>query len=124
MGLLTAVVLGALRLMLAAHPVTALRWPTKAIAACGALLAATGYLALSGGNVATERAFIMVAVALGALMIGRRAISLRAVAVAATLVLLLRPEALMGPGFQMSFAATTALVAVFGWMRRQQLICQ
>lgn len=117
MGLLSAVVLGALRLLLAAHPVTALRWPTKGIAACGALVAATGYLALSGGNVATERAYIMVAVALGALMIGRRAISLRAVAVAATLVLILRPEALMGPGFQMSFAATTALVAVFGWLR-------
>ena len=32
-------------------------------------------------------------------------------------MLTLRPEALMGPGFQMSFAATTALVAVFGWMR-------
>ena len=121
MGLLTAVVFGALRLLLAAHPYTALRWPTKAIAASGALIAATGYLALSGGNVATERAFIMVAVALGALMIGRRAISLRAVAVAATIVLVLRPEALMGPGFQMSFAATTALVAVFGWLRNIEM---
>ncbi|MDD9721372.1 ComEC/Rec2 family competence protein [Sulfitobacter sp. PR48] len=117
MGLLSAVVLGALRLLLAAHPVTALRWPAKGIAAGGALIAAAGYLALSGGNVATERAFIMVGVALGALMIGRRALSLRAVAIAATLVLILRPEALTGPGFQMSFAATTALVAVFGWLR-------
>ena len=117
MGLLTAVVFGALRVLLAAHPRIALHWPTKGIAAGGALIAATGYLALSGGNVATERAFVMVAVALGALMIGRRAISLRAVAVAAIIVLCLRPEALMGPGFQMSFAATTALVAVFGWLR-------
>ncbi len=117
MGLLTAVVFGTLRVLLAAHPVTALRWPTKGIAAVGALIAAMGYLALSGGNVATQRAFIMVAVALAALIIGRRALSLRAVAVAATIVLMLRPEALMGPGFQMSFAATTALVAVFGWLR-------
>lgn len=117
MGLLSAVVFGALRLILAAIPHTALNWPTKGIAAGGALIAAAGYLALSGGNVATERAFIMVAVALGALMLGRRALSLRAVAIAATIVLVLRPEALMGPGFQMSFAATTALVAVFGWLR-------
>ncbi|MFD2738664.1 ComEC/Rec2 family competence protein [Sulfitobacter aestuarii] len=117
MGLLSALVFGALRLLLALHPVTALYWPTRQIAAAGALLAALGYLALSGGNVATQRAFIMVAVALGALMIGRRALSIRAVAVAASIVLLLRPEALMGPGFQMSFAATTALVAVFGWLR-------
>ena len=121
MGLVTAVVFGALRLLLVAIPRVALGWPTKGIAACGALIAATGYLALSGGNVATERAFVMVAVALGALMIGRRAISLRAVAVAAIIVLVLRPEALMGPGFQMSFAATTALVAVFGWLRTIEL---
>jgi competence protein ComEC len=121
MGLLSAVVFGALRLALSLVPWVALRWPTRSIAAAGALLAASGYLALSGGNVATERAFIMVAVALGALMLGRRALSLRAVAIAATLVLALRPEALMGPGFQMSFAATTALVAVFGWLREADL---
>lgn len=116
MGLLSAFVFAVLRVLLAAHPRIALHWPTKGIAACGALLAACGYLALSGGNVATQRAFIMVAVALGALIIGRRALSLRAVAVAACIVLVLRPEALLGPGFQMSFAATTALVAVFGWL--------
>ena len=117
MGLLSGVVFAAIRLLLALHPISATHWPSRSIAAATALVAATGYLALSGGNVATERAYIMVAVALCALMIGRRAISLRAVAVAATLVLALRPEALMGPGFQMSFAATTALVGVFGWIR-------
>lgn len=117
MGLLTAVVFGALRIGLAAIPYVALRWPTRGIAAVGALIAAAGYLALSGGNVATQRAFIMVAVALAALMLGRRALSLRAVAVAATIVLVLRPEVLLSPGFQMSFAATTALVAVFSWLR-------
>ncbi|MEX3315186.1 ComEC/Rec2 family competence protein [Sulfitobacter sp. PS-8MA] len=117
MGLLSGVVFAAIRLLLALHPYTATHLPSRSIAAASALLAATGYLALSGGNVATERAYIMVAVALCALMIGRRAISLRAVAVAATIVLALRPEALLGPGFQMSFAATTGLVAVFGWIR-------
>lgn len=94
-----------------------LRLPTKKIAAVGALVAAAGYLALSGGNVATERAFVMVAVMLLAVLADRRALSLRAVALAACIILVLRPEALMGPGFQMSFAATTALVAVFGALR-------
>ncbi len=70
---------------------------------------------------ATERAFVMVAVVLVAVMVDRRALTLRAVAMAALIVLALRPEALMGPGFQMSFAATTALVAVFGWMRDRAL---
>ncbi|MEP3440473.1 MAG: ComEC/Rec2 family competence protein [Sulfitobacter sp.] len=117
MGLMSGVVFATLRIAIALVPPLALRVPVRSIAAVGALIAAAIYLALSGGNVATQRAFVMVAVALCALMINRRAISLRGVAIAAIIVLVLRPEALMGPGFQMSFAATTALVAVFGWMR-------
>ncbi len=117
MGLLAGFVFGVLRLTLAAVPALALRAPIKKLSAIGALMAAAGYLLLSGGNVATERAFVMVAVVLGAVLVDRRAFSLRAVAMAALIVLALRPEALLGPGFQMSFAATTALVAVFGWLR-------
>ncbi|MEM8656097.1 MAG: ComEC/Rec2 family competence protein [Pseudomonadota bacterium] len=117
MGLLSGFVFGLLRLIFALVPFVALHWPARKLAAIGALLAATVYLDLSGGNVATERAFVMVAVALCAVLVNRRALSLRAVAMAALIVLTLRPEALMGPGFQMSFAATTALVAVFGWIR-------
>ena len=60
----------------------------------------------------------MVAVMLVAVLIDRRALTLRAVAMAATIVLIIQPEALVGPGFQMSFAATTALVLFFGQMRR------
>ena len=117
MGLLAGFVFAAARLALAALPGVALCWPVKKIAAGLAILAGAGYLGLSGGNVATERAFVMVAVMLVAVILDRRAISLRAVAVAAIIVLCLRPEALLGPGFQMSFAATVALVAVFGWLR-------
>ncbi|WP_323764960.1 ComEC/Rec2 family competence protein [Marinovum sp.] len=117
MGLLASFVFGAVRLALVMVPPLALRVPVRKIAAVTALLSSAGYLALSGGNVATERAFVMVAVALVAILLDRRAISLRAVAVAAMIVLILRPEALLGPGFQMSFAATTALVAVFSRLR-------
>ncbi len=121
MGLLAGFIFAVVRLGLAAVPPLGLRVPGKKIAAVIALVFAAGYLALSGGNVATERAFVMVAVALLAVMADRRAISLRAVGLAATIILILRPEALLGPGFQMSFAATTALVAVFGWMRDAKL---
>ncbi|WP_425039179.1 ComEC/Rec2 family competence protein [Primorskyibacter sp. S187A] len=112
MGLLTGFVFATLRFALALLPM-ALLWPTRKIAAAGALAVGAVYLALSGGNIATERAFIMVAVAFSAILLDRRAISLRSVAVAAIIVLVMRPEALLGPGFQMSFAATTALVAIF-----------
>lgn len=117
MGLLTGFVFVACRIGLSAVPSLALRVPVRKVAAVCALSAAIIYLMLSGGNVATERAFVMVSVMFGAVLIDRRAISLRAVAVAALIVLILRPESLLSPGFQMSFAATTALVAVFGELR-------
>jgi competence protein ComEC len=96
MRLLTGFTFTLLRLAVLCLPWSARHWPAKKIAACSAILAGVFYLALSGGNVATERAF-----------------SLRSDSVAATLVLLLRPSALLGPGFQMSFAATLALITVY-----------
>ena len=116
MGLLSAFVFAFVRLSLLLTPI-GLRWPVKKIAAASALVVAAGYLALSGGNVATERAFVMVAVMLVAILFDRRALSLRAVALAALIILVRNPEALLGSGFQMSFAATTALVAIFGAIR-------
>lgn len=120
MGLLTGFVFGLLRLVMAMVPAFALRAPTRKLAALGALAAGAFYLVLSGGNVATERAFIMVAVMLVAVLLDRRAISLRSVAMAATLILLLRPEALVQAGFQMSFAATVALVTAFQWLTQER----
>lgn len=122
MGLMTGAVFYALRLMLALIPGAALRWPIKKLAAAGALAAGLFYFALSGWAVSTERAFIMVAVMLAAILIDRQAISLRAVALAALILLALRPEVLPEPGFQMSFAATTALVAVFTTLRRLRVM--
>jgi len=113
MGLLAALTFAVVRLAIAAAPGAALRFPSKKIAAVAALLAGAAYLVLSGASVATQRAFVMAAAALVAVMLDRPAISLRALAAAATLILLIRPESLLNAGFQMSFAATTALVAVY-----------
>lgn len=117
MALLTAFVFGAVRSALALVPPLALRVPGKKVAAVVALGAATFYLALSGGAVATVRAWVMVAVMLVAVLADRRALSLRSVAMAAAIILALTPEALVDPGFQMSFAATVALIAGFGALR-------
>lgn len=117
MGLLTGFVFMAVRRVLVLSNRIALYWPVKSLAAGAALAVASVYLALSGWSIATERAFVMVAVALVAAMALRRALTLRAVALAAIVVLGLRPEALLSPGFQMSFAATLALVWVFGLLK-------
>lgn len=117
MGLLTGFVFLLVRHGLALWPRLALRIPVKKVGALAALAAGFAYLFLSGGNVATQRAFIMAAVVLVAVLLDRPAFSLRAVALAALLVLLMRPESLAEAGFQMSFAATTALVGVFEMLR-------
>lgn len=114
MGLLAAFVFGLIRYGLALVPPIALRINTKKVGASVALVAAAMYFAIAGRDVPTERSFIMVAVMLVAVMMDRRALTLRSVALAAMVVLVLRPESLINPGFQMSFAATVALVAVFG----------
>ncbi len=113
MGLVSGLVVALVRLVLAALPGPALRWPVKEIAALCGIAAAAAYLALAGAGVATQRAFVMVAVVLAGVVMRRRALTLRAVAVAALVVLVLRPVSLVEPGFQMSFAATAALVGVF-----------
>jgi len=70
--------------------------------------------------VVTERVFIMALVAFAALLFEKRVLSVRSVVAAEFIVLVLRPEALLEPGFQMSFAATLALVTVFSvWQARE-----
>lgn len=114
MGMLAGFVFGALRSGLALAGPFALIWPTKKIAAAVALIASAAYLWVSGGDIATQRAFLMTAVMLVAILLDRRALSLHTVALAAILLLFLWPEALTGPGFQMSFAATVALILMAG----------
>ncbi|MDO5646956.1 ComEC/Rec2 family competence protein [Paracoccus sp. (in: a-proteobacteria)] len=120
MSMLAGFVYTALRLVLvlAQGLGAAPRIAVHKIAAGGALFASACYLWLSGGGVATERSFIMVAVMLAAILVDRRAISLRTIAVAAVVVLIYSPESVTTPGFQMSFAATVALILSAGpWAR-------
>ena len=120
LGLVAGLVFFSVRLGLALVPPLALRLPVKRIAASCALLAALGYMLLVGAPVSTQRAFLMTALVLLAVMTDRDPISLRLVAIAALTILVFRPEALMGASFQMSFAAVTALVAAYEAARRHR----
>lgn len=101
------------RALLALSPYLALHHPIKKWAAAMALLGAVAYTLLSGAGLPTLRALVMISLALLAVLLDRRAITLRSVAWAALALLVLWPESLLDPGFQMSFAAVTALVAAF-----------
>lgn len=109
-----------IRALLAAVPVLALNWPIKKWAAGAALAAASFYLVISGAAPPSVRAFVMFAVAMCAVLLDRPALSMRSLALAAAILLLLRPESIAEAGFQMSFAAVAALVAVAEWAQRRR----
>ncbi|MGY6533208.1 ComEC/Rec2 family competence protein [Glycocaulis sp.] len=101
----------------AIEPVARAMDPRKP-AALIALAAALGYLILSGAAVSTQRAFVMAAVMFAAILLERRAVSFQSLALAALIILILTPESVVAAGFQMSFAATAALIAVYeAWQR-------
>jgi competence protein ComEC len=112
MAVVAGVVFFAVRALLALMPGLTVSFPIKKWSAAAALAAAAFYLLLSGAEVATQRSFFMTAVVLIAIMVDRRAVTFRTLAVAAMMVLTFAPEALVHPSFQMSFAATLGLVAL------------
>ncbi|MEN9895256.1 MAG: hypothetical protein RIR97_1108, partial [Pseudomonadota bacterium] len=111
MALASGIFFVGLRSLLSLSPGLAHRINVKKIAAAGALVGLIAYFLISGSAVSAERAFIMMAVILIAVFLDRPAISLRNVALSAVLILIVSPSAVLGPSFQMSFAATLALVS-------------
>ncbi len=101
------------RALLALIPWIALRWPLKAIAAGAAAAAGIGYTVLAGAQVPTVRSCIGTVIVLLGVIMGREALSLRLLAAGGFVIMAVRPEALLGPSFQLTFAAVTGLVALF-----------
>ncbi|WP_088342504.1 MULTISPECIES: ComEC/Rec2 family competence protein [Rhodomicrobium] len=116
-GLHMALTAGAMfwliRALLALFPAIALRFPIKIWAAVGALIVASLYLAISGSAVTAVRSYIMIAIIFIAVILNRPAISQRNLAFSALLILIVLPQSLTDAGFQMSFAATAALIAFY-----------
>jgi competence protein ComEC len=113
MALVAGIMFFCVRASLALVPSLAIQRPIKKWAALSALLAAAFYLLMSGASVSTQRSFIMIAIVLIGVMADRMAITFRTVAIAAFIVLLIAPQSVLHPSFQMSFAATLALIAGF-----------
>lgn len=121
-GLVAGSVLLLFRGLFALIPGFAMRYPVKKIAAALALVAAFFYLLLSGATIPTQRAFAMTGIFLLAIMLDRLAITMRLVAVVATVLLLFSPHMLMNVSFQMSFAAVVSLVAFYEAMRGKNFL--
>lgn len=117
MAIMGGAVFFTVRLLLALFPSLALRYPVKKWAALAAGGGSLAYLAISGTSFATVRAFIMISIMFLAVLLDRPAIALRNVALSALIILVLFPESLLDIGFQMSFAAVVALIAVYDAVR-------
>ena len=98
--------------LLALSPWLALRLRLPVVAAACGAAAGIGYTILTGSEVPTIRSCAAAVLVLIALAMGREPLSMRMVATAAAFVLLVWPESLVGPSFQMSFSAVVAIVAL------------
>ena len=116
-GLHIAVVVGGVavlvRMLLGLWPWLVLRVPVPTLALAAGALAGLAYTLLAGAQVPTVRAAIAACIVVLGMVLGRQALSLRLLAAAALAILLVRPEALLGASFQMSFAAVIGIVALY-----------
>ncbi len=94
----------------------------KVIAAVFSLIGSYGYLELSGMQIAATRAFIMTAIFIIGVIIGRKAYPIRSIAIAATFILSLNPEYLFSPSFQLSFIAVLSLLSGYEFYLRNKWI--
>jgi competence protein ComEC len=139
-GIVMSTVFTAARLALVQWEWAALRWPVKQLAGVAALAVGAFYMAITGMHLPIIRSFLMACLVTLGLLLGRRAISMRSLGFAATVLMLTEPEAVAGVSFQMSFAAVMVLVAgyevlqslkiaalshqpgLLGWLRRDLVL--
>ena len=112
MMLVAGIIFTLTRRALALSPWLALRYPIKAWAALVAMVGSTLYDIATGSRVGTERALMMTLIVLGAVVLNRRALTMRNLAFACFGIVAFEPEAILGVSFQLSFAAVAALIAV------------
>jgi len=108
------------RAFLALSPWLALHFPIKQWAAVCGLVVVVAYTLLVGSPIPAQRAALMTGLVFLAILLNRQALTMRSVVLAAFFLLVLFPESLLNPGFQMSFAAITLLIALYEWWDRRE----
>ena len=116
-GIVMGLMLGFTRLTLALSERASLFWPCKEIAALVALACGGSYMLMTGVHLPILRSFAMACMFTLAVVAGRRAISVRGLALAAVAIMLIEPWEVVGVSFQMSFSAVLALIAGYEAMR-------
>lgn len=118
MGLLAFSVYWIVRLILVAFLFSGKGIAERKLAACAALTMATVYLVLSGSSISTIRAYVMICIAFLAVLADRNALTMRNLAIALIVIVVIQPYAVLEAGFQMSFMATAALIVCYSRISR------
>ena len=113
MSLAALIVYSSVRFLLSLYPPLALRLPVKKIAAGVGLVSSFAYLMIAGYPVPAVRSFVMIACVMVAILVDRVGISIFSLAWAGMLTLLWQPESMLGASFELSFAATIAIIAFY-----------
>jgi competence protein ComEC len=116
-GIVMGLAFGVTRFSLGLSEHAGLFWPTRNIAAVAALAVGLAYLLLTGGHVPILRSFAMASLVTIGLLAGRRAVSLRGLALAMLALVVFAPSEVMGVSFQMSFSAVLALIVGYDMLR-------
>jgi len=93
------------------------RVPARIPATICSWIGLIGYVFISGGGVATLRAFIMATLVMVAIILGRTALSLRMASLAFITIALINPYNIMHAGFQLSFAAIFGIVWLWTYVK-------
>lgn len=120
-GLVSGFVFFMVRFLLSLFPFFTLHYPIKKIAAISGILSAVLYMFLAGATIPTQRAVMMAGIVFCAIILDRKAMSLRLVSIAALIVLVVRPDVILGASFQLSFSAVLALIAFYEGYRARRL---
>lgn len=111
LSLVATILFRSTRFILNLSPRVAFAFNTQVIAIIISSIGSFGYLLLAGSHIAAVRAFIMTFTAMMIIILRRGVISLRLVGLSAIIILLLNPEYILHPSFQLSFIAVIALIA-------------
>ncbi len=108
------------RFVLNLFDVISFNYDVKVIAAIISLIGSFGYLILAGMQIAAVRAFIMTAIFIWAIIINRTPVPLRSVGLAAIIILVINPEYVLHPSFQLSFIAVISLIFGYDFYNKWQ----
>jgi competence protein ComEC len=122
LSLVAMLAFGVSRFLLNISNFIAFNFNIKIIASLISVFVSLLYLLLSGAQIAASRAFIMTVVFIISLMLDRKSNLLRALGIAAMIIIARTPEYIFYPAFALSFIAVLSLISGYEFYKNKKWI--